>query len=74
MLLDKEELDGYIRELCGSEKNLNEEELIKIQYKFNVSFGSLKTRLAEMYKNKKYFTYNINAVKIELNMKKKYLD
>ncbi|MDU1116413.1 MAG: ImmA/IrrE family metallo-endopeptidase [Clostridium butyricum] len=73
MLLDKEELDGYIRELCGSEKNLNEEELIKIQYKFNVSFGSLKTRLAEMYKNKKYFTYNINAVKNRIKYEEEVL-
>lgn len=70
MLLDKEEVDRYIREVWGSEKYLNEEALIKIQYRFNVSFGSLKTRLAEIYKNKKYFSYNINSVK----NRKKYED
>lgn len=70
MLLDKEEVEQYIREVWGSEMYLNEEALIKIQYRFNVSFGAIKTRLAEIYKDTRYFSYNINTVE----NRKKYED
>lgn len=61
MLLDREELDCYIRKKWGNEKKLDEEALVDIQYKFQVSFSALKTRLAEIYNNKSFYKYNINS-------------
>lgn len=61
MILDREELDYYIRKKWGSEKKLDEEALVDIQYNFQVSFSALKTRLAEIYNNKSFYKYNINS-------------
>lgn len=62
MLLDRRELENYIRKKWRSHKNLKQEDLIEIQYKFNVSFQALKRRLMDIYgEEERYYTFTINS-------------
>lgn len=62
MLLDNTEVDDYIKLKWGNETKLVEEDLIDIQYKFRVSFESLKEKLNEIYDTKKFYMYKINSL------------
>ncbi|MBE6049826.1 MAG: ImmA/IrrE family metallo-endopeptidase [Clostridium sp.] len=71
MLLDKDELNRYIRIKWGNENNLNEEALIDIQYKFQVSFEALKVRLNEIFNTKRFYKFKINSIENRKKYEKK---
>lgn len=63
MLMDKIELEDFIRLNWKNENMLEEKDLIKIQYYFNVSYSALQQKLNEIYNTKRFFTFTINLQK-----------